>query len=876
MATDNNAKAKPEPWYPFNSGPPKDKAQLEAGADGQRPKPEPWYPFEAGRPKAQPEQSHVTTAKAETAAPSPKAAPAANPADFKRETPAFAAAQVKPDMVERLKPQSDVIRPSWEPAKPLVEKPQQVSLSSPGPDVSKVAKSDAPAHSPVVARVHIHPPTPPRSAFGEKLHAEAKEMNRANGVIGSALAQGLPPDAIKAVVENRLHGHAREIASNVLAGAADAQGVAEKLGDSQKVASALQAAASKAVNASHAETIVASRLKGEAATAGVSAVQALASPTPTITLSEQQLAAADPMAPVSTFELPEVKVAGPQEAASATALAAQTAAPEPVTAPTTAPAAIAEQPQVASVEQSGVITYPVPTPESQPLSMADNLAATTSAPTVQRDYSPEDFKAIIESVSGPTVSKQAYADFGAAAGLEGVAVSTSQAGVGLLSPLQPQSSIGPDISLIQAASANLSAAGAASVPQVDSLAASAAAGMAASTSSILASTAPVSTAELAAATASVPVKPEGAVEERSTLASVAPTTKAGVVVEDRSTQASAADSITALSAKAANEMAQNSYSGVVGAKLAEAFGSDSHSKANVAVEDRSTQASAADAAAARSAQAATEMAQNSYSGGVGAKLAEVFSSGSANKPEVAIEDRSVKASAADVAAMTAKAEAPTSYSSAVGDKLRDAFSAATNISDTLSSVVKSGLDKGEASLKGAADSVAQVIQSASAAGAKVSLEDALASHMQNKGFDAQSIAAAGEIAQAIRDDLRQGPQPAGSVLVLHKDGGDLASVVQAKDLPSVARPGDSVLAMDTLEKVADKGMDTGPIKEVRGAMPEAVQNRSDLELAQSVGPAKSEMKGLDQAQSPEQAAQKQERSAAAEQSREAAAAMSMS
>jgi hypothetical protein len=347
---------------------------------------------------------------------------------------------------------------------------------------------------------------------------------------------------------------------------------------------------------------------------------------------------------------------------------------------------------------------------------------------------------------------------------------------------------------------------------------------------------PVSAETLA--TTAAQAKPEVTIVERSSQAAadVASTaTRPEVVVEDRSTWASSAGGAIAGAAAAVSETA--------GVKLA-----DSHpGKAEVVVEDRSTFASVPAVA---------------------------------TKHEVVVEDRSTRASLADAAAAgAADAAAHSTYSGMLSGKLHDAFSAATDkmahLPEKMSQAVHEGLAKGEAKLHGAADSVAHVIQSAASAGAKVSLEDALASHMQDKGFDAQSIAAAGQIAQAIRQDMHTDGRATDAVLILHKEGTELASVVPAKEVKAEARPGDSVLAMDTLEKVAEKGLDSSVIKELRGAMPEAVQNRSDLELAQSVGPAKSELKGFDQAQAPDQAAQKQEKSAAAEQSRDAAAAMSM-
>lgn len=965
MATENKPKAKPEPWYPFNSGPPKDKVAGEASADGVKQKPEPWYPFEAGRPKAQPEANHSSTGAKTSAAPA-SAAPTLSPADFKKDaqpSPMDKLVRSEPqNLFDRLKPEPNVIRPSWEQAKPLMEREKVALVSaaksqgggerqgSAGADSAKVAKSEAAP----VARVHVHPPTPPRSAFGNVLHAEAKEMNRANGVIGSALAQGLHPEAVKAVVEHRLHGHAREIASNVLAGATDAQGMAAKLADSQKVASALQAAASKAVNADHAEVIVASRLKGDAAVAGVSAVQALAGPAPSITVSEQQLAATAPLASPGAFDLPEIKVASQPEASTAATLAQQPA-PDASAAP--APVAASEQPQIASAEapqvvthpvltpesqplpttnlqqvatlDSGVVTFPVPTPETQPLSgplgqaqaldatSADFASARDKALDVSSPSSNSAAQAMAESIAAgvgsaakPDVIIEERSTAANAAGesivagaMGNVASSLSQgeparavlsdsvsttAATGAGAMAQSLGSTSADFALAREKTLDVGVPSPNSVAQAmaESIAVgSAAASQAGAASNELSSVA-VATGNGAMSAAAGEVLsatmrdlPDNsakapAIEERSTFASAASPSKSDVVIEDRSTRAAVEDA-AAVSAKLESPA---TYSNLMGDKLRDAF------SAATSLGDTVTNAvHGALSKGDEKPQAAAESVVLANSAAAGVSLRDVpieerssfAAADTTPKTNVAVEDRSTGASQADSAAVAAKMEANTSYSNVVGDKLRDAFSFATNMSETVSKAVEGGLAKGEEKLQSAADSVAQVIQGAASAGARVSLEDALTSHMQQKGFDSQSIAAASQIAQAIRDDMRSSQPQSDSMLVLHKAGAELASVVQAKDVPAVAQPGDSVLAMDTLEKVAAKGMDQNVIKELRGAMPEAVQNRSDLELAQSVGPTKSEMKGLDDAQNPQKEAQRQEKSAAAEQSREASAAMSM-
>jgi hypothetical protein len=860
MATENKPKAQPEPWYPFNSGPPKDKALGGASADGAKPKPEKWYPFEAGRPKDQPETAKAALT-AKTAAPA--AAPAAPVADFKRNvqpTPLEKLVRAEPtNLFDRLKPEPNVIRPAWEKSSPTMEKVMLAAAqkaqsaggdrSKVGPtaDNSKVAKNEAAAPA---ARVHVHPPTPPRSAFGEVLHAEAKEMNRANGVIGSALAQGLHPDAIKAVVENRLQGHAREIANNVLAGAATSDGLALKLADSQKVASALQAASSKAINADHAETIVASRLKGDTAVAGVSAVQALAGPSPSITVSEQQLAAAAPVVAPGVFDLPEIKGASQPDNAPSV-VAQQNVAPEaPLPA---APTSVAEQPQVAAASAAGVVTPPVQLLESQPLPMTGHpqVAASDAGVVTFPVPAPESAAlALPQNPAGPDLA------------LLGEKATETAATIPAQGTASPDTTSGAMNSASAALGGTLSATAAGPV-QGTSLPDVGAGTVAGFAESITGAQAPVTnpTAPGIAAAVADALKPEVVIEDRSILASAA---TAGVAVatadsaSNAMAQAGPADTIATNPAAAVGAMSA-AASEVLSAKMGELPANALQSV--VVVEERSTLGVAAAPATSKSEAAIEE--RSTYA-----------SEAATAKSSVVVDERSTGASLADASAVSAKMESQSSYSNIVGDKLRDAFSAATSITDTVSNAVQGGLAKGEQKLNNAAEAVAQVIQSASAAGAKVSLEDALAAHMQNKGFDAQSIAAAGEIAQAIRQDMQTTQPQTGNVLVLHKEGAELASVVHAKDAASVARPGDSVLAMDTLEKVAATGMDQSSIQELRGAMPEAVKNRSDLELAQSVGPAKSELKGFDPNQNLQREAQKQEKAAAAE-SRDTAAAMSM-
>jgi hypothetical protein len=207
-----------------------------------------------------------------------------------------------------------------------------------------------------------------------------------------------------------------------------------------------------------------------------------------------------------------------------------------------------------------------------------------------------------------------------------------------------------------------------------------------------------------------------------------------------------------------------------------------------------------------------------------------------------------------------------SFADSMNKALQDAFSSVASkvqaAPSSLASLVQENAAKASEALSGAAASVTEVIKSAAAQGAKVSLEEALASHMKDKGFDSQSIAAAGSLADAIRDS-QHSREPGDAVLVLHKNGavGDpLASLVAAKDVPSIAAKGDSVLALDTLEKVAANGMDSKAVKELRSAMPEAVAGQSDLELAQIHGEAKTAVKGLDDSSNQQEQQRQQQQS----------------
>jgi len=113
---------------------------------------------------------------------------------------------------------------------------------------------------------------------------------------------------------------------------------------------------------------------------------------------------------------------------------------------------------------------------------------------------------------------------------------------------------------------------------------------------------------------------------------------------------------------------------------------------------------------------------------------------------------------------------------------------------------------------------------------RVTLEQALAAHMEEKGFDAGSLARAPDLARQL-ESLSGANEPA-AALVLHKEGDALASLVGRTDAQAFAQQGDSVLALDKLERVAREGLDTDAVATLRGLAPERTQPFSDLEVYQ--------------------------------------------
>jgi hypothetical protein len=606
------------------------------------------------KPNLAPSQEARTATAAAKVAPSAPAAPAVAEAKVAAPTPA-------PTQASTSKGDGDKTEALAKTAK--VEKPRATVKTEPAPERA-VAKS----------------------AFGQALQAEAKEHVRANSVVAAAIAQGLAPDAIKALAEHRLQGSAKELAMAMTSGGADAATIGMRLAESQKITSALQSAAAKAATPEQAQAIVASKLGTDLAAAANSTIAMVANP------ASATLAAAKE----STQPAPQAAAVVPEKVS----------APAPEVTVAQASAAAAPEAQAPAPEASGVTAYAVASKdgiEVRPLDQPAPVAAADKAPTSE---------AVAEAPKAPVVE------------MSTVAAAEQKAPIVELST---------------------QAAAVAAAPIIEK-----------STVAVAEQKAPV--------------------VEMSTLA--ASPEKAPIV--EKSTLAAA-----------------------------------------------ETKAPAVEAVAVAAAPAQAPIVEKSTIAAV--------------EPKAPVVEMSTMAKAQP-------ADAP-SIANAMEKALQEAFSnVASKIKDApanVASLVQDTASKAGAAMDGAATKVNEVIQAAAAAGARPTLEEALASHMKDKGFDMQSIAAAGSIAAAIRDSRGT---PGDSVLVLHKggtDGDPLASVVAAKDVPSIAVKGDSVLALDTLEKVASNGIDRKAVEELRSSLPEAVKGQSDLELAQIHGEAKSALKDLD-------------------------------
>jgi hypothetical protein len=128
-------------------------------------------------------------------------------------------------------------------------------------------------------------------------------------------------------------------------------------------------------------------------------------------------------------------------------------------------------------------------------------------------------------------------------------------------------------------------------------------------------------------------------------------------------------------------------------------------------------------------------------------------------------------------------------------------------------------------------------------GTTISLAQALASHMTEKGFDAASVAQAPALALHVLEGTVLKDTEA-SALVLHKAGDALASLATKPEADVFAKAGDSVLVLANLEHIALKGLDTDAVASLRGLAPTQTQPHSDLEVHQAA-PAALYAKALD-------------------------------
>lgn len=669
------AKTPAEPWYPFGSGPPIPavaEAKAEQRAAAEKPeqsaphRPLPWNPgdgptkaptpsleakAEQPRATAKPEQ-HATAKPAEPWYPFGSGPPIPAVAGAKAEQSAEHPYGSWPARTHAPAALAAAAAPAVQHAASVkageaVGAPQPVTVKAAAP-AADIAKAEAPSKAEHVAaktakpqHARAHPA--PQGAFAEALQAEAKDRVQANNVIASALSQGLPLEAIKAVAERRLKGHSQEIGLKLLASAPDVGVLASKLGESREAGGALQAAASKASTPAEAQAIIASRLKGDSTGIARDSVSALAA-----TQKEVSIAAAGP-SPITVEKVASLsgEVVG------------------------TAPAAPSRADFDAAVVEAWVAAF---APEAAlPVSAAASASVREDAASVQG------------AIAQGTAFVQTFA---------------VQEAVVVQAPAQDasaQGSIAQDTAFVQTFAVQEAIAVSTALAQ---------------------DTKPEQTTVTQDATSTSPAEAQGA-------------TYAQAVVVHGATSAPVA---------AAQDAAY----------------------AQEAVTQDATAAPVTQVA--QSAQKTQGLEAASPSNGVFV------------------------------------AESP-----------------------------------------------------------KISLEQALSTHMKERGFDAESVSIAPMIAGAIREGqlLRA---TGDEVLVLHKEGKDgeaLATMTSAKDLSTVARAGDSVLAMDTLEKVANHGLDAKEVQGARDAAPEKSAHHTDLEVAQSSGPSKTAFQGLDMAGSKEGAGAEQ-------------------
>ena len=116
------------------------------------------------------------------------------------------------------------------------------------------------------------------------------------------------------------------------------------------------------------------------------------------------------------------------------------------------------------------------------------------------------------------------------------------------------------------------------------------------------------------------------------------------------------------------------------------------------------------------------------------------------------------------------------------------------------------------------------------ASARLSLEQALAKHLEEKGFDHASVAQASDLAHALQEGV--GARALGhDVVVIHKQGEALATVASAQEALDITRPGDSVLSLKAVDHVATHGLDSAAVAALRENTSHHGAGSSDLELA---------------------------------------------
>jgi hypothetical protein len=111
------------------------------------------------------------------------------------------------------------------------------------------------------------------------------------------------------------------------------------------------------------------------------------------------------------------------------------------------------------------------------------------------------------------------------------------------------------------------------------------------------------------------------------------------------------------------------------------------------------------------------------------------------------------------------------------------------------------------------------------------LASALAETMRLHGYDSHSVGQSGELAKALLANA--GARSAGQdVLIIHKNGDVLASLASKQDVNSLARPGDTVLDLRSLDRVALVGFDNSQLNMARNTLSGQASGMSNLELAQ--------------------------------------------